>query len=62
MKAKVKLFTGFRNGKVLAMVFTAAQDYASAVDCDYYVEADEGKEKQQFETWLLSQQKKKGSS
>ena len=61
MKAKVKLFVGFRNEKVLAMVFTAARDYADAVDCDYFVLADEGKEKQRLETWLLSQQEKEVS-
>ena len=61
MKAKVRLFMGFRNGKVLAMVFTAARDYADAVDCDYVVEAGEGKEKQELETWLLSQQEKEVS-
>jgi hypothetical protein len=61
VKAKVKLFIGFRNRKVLAMVFTSAQDYPNVVDCDCYVEADAGKEKQ-LETWLLSLQEKKGSS
>lgn len=52
--AKAKLFIGFRNGKALAMVFTTAQDYDNAVDCDYVIEAGEGTEKQQLEEWLKS--------
>lgn len=53
---KAKLFIGFRNGKVLAMVFTTVQDYTDAVDCDYFTEAGEGTEKQQLEEWLKSLQ------
>jgi len=53
---KAKLFIGFRNGKVLAMVFTTAQDYTDAVDCDYVTEAGEGTEKQQLEEWLKNLQ------
>ena len=52
--AKAKLFIGFRNGKALTMVFTTAQDYTDAVDCDYSIEAGEGTEKQQLEEWLKS--------
>jgi len=54
--AKAKLFIGFRNGKVLAMVFTTAQGYTDAVDCDYVTEAGEGTEKQQLDEWLKSLQ------
>jgi hypothetical protein len=54
--SKAKLFIGFRNGKVLAMIFTTAQDYDNAVDCDYSTEAGEGTEKQQLEEWLKSLQ------
>ncbi len=54
--AKAKLFIGFRNGKVLAMVFTTAQDYTNAIDCDRVTEAGEGTEKQQLEEWLKSLQ------
>jgi len=52
--AKAKLFIGFRNGKVLAMVFTTAKNYEDAVDCDYSVEAGEETERQQLEDWLKS--------
>ena len=52
--AKTKLFIGFKNGKALTMVFTSTQDYANAVNCDYFVEACEGTEKQQLEDWLRS--------
>ena len=52
--AKTKLFIGFKNGKALAMIFTTAQGYDDAVDCDYSVEAGEGTEKQQLEDWLKS--------
>src|SRR4030042_162917 len=42
--AKAKLFIGFKNGKVCAMLFTTASNYESAVDCDYSIEANEGTE------------------
>ena len=38
------------------MVFTTAQTYKDAVDCDYEIEAGEGTEKQQLENWLKSLQ------
>ena len=53
---KAKLFIGFRNGKVLAMVFTTAQRYEDAIDCDYATEAGKGTEKQQLEEWFKSLQ------
>ena len=58
---KNKLFVGFRNGKVLAMVFTSTQNYETAVDCDRFVEAEAGTEKQQLAEWF-SQQEKKGEA
>lgn len=54
--AKTKLFIGFRNRKALTIVLTTAQDYTDAVDCDYFVEAGEGTEKQQLKEWLESRQ------
>ncbi len=53
---KAKLFIGFRNGKVLAMVFTTAQDYTDAVECDYCTKAGEGTEQKQLEEWLKNLQ------
>ncbi len=49
---KYKLFIGFRNGKVLSMVLTTAENYESAIDCDHYQEVKEGTEKQQLQEWL----------
>jgi hypothetical protein len=54
--SKAKLFIGFRNGKVLAMVFTTALDYTDAVDCDHFTEAGEGTEQKQLDEWLKSLQ------
>jgi len=54
--SKAKLFIGFKNGKVLSMIFTASQGYESAVDCDYSTEAGEGTEQKQLEEWLKSLQ------
>lgn len=54
--AKAKLFIGFRNGKALAMVFTTAQNYDNAIDCDYFIEAGEGTEQKQLDEWLKSLQ------
>ena len=53
---KPRLFIGFRNGKALTLIFTTAEDYDNAIDCDYSVEAGEGTEKQQLEQWLKSLQ------
>jgi hypothetical protein len=53
---KAKLFIAFKNGKIWAMVLATSQDYDSAVDCDYSIEAGEGTEKQQLEEWLKSHQ------
>ena len=52
--SKAKLLIGFKNGKVLSMIFTTAQDYESAVDCDYSTEAGEGTEQKQLDEWLKS--------
>lgn len=49
---KTKLFIGFRNGKALAMVFTTALNCEDAVDCDYFIKAGEGTEKQQLNEWF----------
>jgi len=57
--SKTKLFVGFRNGKASSMVFTSTQNYEDAVDCDYFVEAGEGTEKQQLEQWLNRKEPKK---
>ena len=56
---KNKLFIAFKNGKALAMVFTTALNYEDAVDCDHFVEAEAGTEKQQLTEWLSQQEKKR---
>lgn len=51
---KYRLFIGFKNGKAETMLFTVREDYESAIDCDYKVEAAEGTEMQQLQDWLKS--------
>ena len=51
---KIKMFIGFKNGKVETMIVTKAHDYETAVDCDRYQEVSEGTEKQQLEAWIKS--------
>ena len=56
--AKNKLFVGFRNGKASTMVFTTVSNYEDAVDCDYFVLAEAGTEKQQLAEWFSQQENK----